>query len=315
VVVVLVALCNVPISRAGKALRSGQLDNAKALVRQAVRLNLAFFPLTFRTTLFAFDVQIRLLLTQSRFVEVEALASVLLIAYRRFRLLKVGHSIEVTLRNYVALAYLGEGRYLDAETLFAEVLEGTKNPLAKAVLLNNVGYCQLELGNIDESHKSLSAAVAHCSQRTSQEKLIFLSINANLARACVQKSLLAEAEARIESGLELAESIKAPAYQIGGCYEAFADLRFAQERYEEAEHHFRNAIDMMQTVLSETHPTIIRVTNRLAQLLEKQGKTNEAHDLFVKAARNEEALQQYIKDSTNAICQEASLKKLPLIMV
>jgi tetratricopeptide (TPR) repeat protein len=305
----------VPVRRANRALRTGQLDRSKALVRQSMRFNLALFPLTFWPTIYAFDVQIRLLLSQSRFVEVEALASVLLVAYRRFRIFNVGRSIELMLRNYIALAYLGQARFLDAEGLFAECLEGTRHRIARTVLMNNVAYCQLELGNIEEAYRLLSTAAAEAKQRTQTEKLVFLAVNSNLARACVKKSLLDEAGQRIERGIELAESAKAPVSQVGNCYEAFGELRFAQDRYEEAEHHFRNSIDMMQTVLSETHPTVIRVTTRLAHVLEKVGKTKEASDLFIKTAINEEALHKHIKESADSICDTASHERLPLTMV
>jgi tetratricopeptide (TPR) repeat protein len=305
--------CNLPVGRALRAIQGGRLDQARLLVRRAMPLNLALFPLTAVPLMFLFDAQLRLLLAESQFVQAEVLANVILVAYDRFRLLPRRRTIEVMLKNFMALAYLGQGRFLEARVLFKECLERSRLQLSKTVILNNIAYCELELGNTDEAYKMLAASVAGAKRRTLPEKLIFLGVSSNMARACVKKSRLEEAQGHLDGCLELAEQTNAPAAQRGIAYEAFGDLRLAQGRYEEAEHHFRSAIDALHGVLSDTHPSMIRITTTLATVLEKEGKLEESARLFTKAAANHDLLQEQIMESVASLCDQGA--HLPITMV
>jgi len=305
--------CGVPAGRALRAIQSGRPDKARLLVRRAMRLNLALFPLTAVPLMYSFDAQLRLLLVESQFVQAEVLAGIVLIAYDRFRLLPRRRTIEVMLKNFMALAYLGQGHFLEAKALFKECLERSRLQLSKTVILNNIGYCELELGNTDEAYKMLAGSVAGAKRRTLPERLIFLGVSSNMARACVKKNLLEEAEKHLDGCLALAEQTNAPAAQRGIAYEAFGDLRLAQGRLEEAEHHFGSAIDALHGVLTDTHPSMIRITTSLATVLEKEGKLEESSRLFRKAAANHEALQQQIMESVASLCDQGA--HLPITMV
>jgi tetratricopeptide (TPR) repeat protein len=305
-VLIVPLFCNRPVARALRALQGGRMEEAKLEVRRAMRLNLALFPISAVSLMYSFDAQVRLLLAQSQFVQAEVFSKVILVAYDRFRLLRRRAAVEVMFKNFIALAYLGQGRFLEARDLFKECLERTRPQISKTVILNNIGYCELELGNIDQAYKMLSASVTGANKRTLHEKAIFMGVNSNMARACVRKSLLEEAEERVEGCIELADQIKASAAQRGIAYEACGDLRLAQARNEEAEHHYRSAIDALRGVLSDTHPTMIRITTSLATVLEKEGKTEESSRLFQKAAADHEALQQQIMESVASICDQGA---------
>jgi tetratricopeptide (TPR) repeat protein len=293
-------------SNASKSLQRGQTERAKLMVARLIKPTLQTFPLTLMALMYLADTELRILLAEARFVEAETLAGILLVAYQRFRLFSYGNSVEAALKNFIAIAYLGQGRYEQAKSLFQACLANARKPVARRVFLNNIGYCDLELGNLDSAYKSLSESAFSTKKRHGYERAIFITASSNLARVCVKKSLLQEAEDLLEKAMIEAEKETDAAQSTGPCFEALGELRFAQGRLEEAEHYLRNALDAVRVKSSEISPHFIRAASTLSYVLEALGKNAEATELAARAVSNREALNKNISDTEEQICKTAS---------
>ncbi len=291
-----------PASNAAKALQRGQIERAKIMVARNIKPTLFTFPLTFLALMYLVDTQLRIMLSEARFVEVETLAGILVVAYRRFRFFKIGNGVEAQLQNFIALGYLGQGRYEQAKGLFEGCLARARGGLARTVFLNNIGYCDLELGNLDAAYKTLTESSSSTKKRGGYQRAIFITASSNLARVCIRKSLLDEAEDLLAKAMAEAEKETNPAQATGPCYVALGELRFAQGRLEEAEHYLRNALDATRVKSSEISPNYIRATETLSKVLERLGKNAEAAELAARAISNKELLDKHISETEEQIC-------------
>jgi len=289
-------------SNALKALQSGQHERSKLMVARSIKPTLMTFPLTFLALMYLLDTQLRILLAEARFVEAETLAGILLVAYRRLRLFKLGNNVESALKNFVAIAYLGEGKYEQAKSLFAECLAVTRNRMARTVFLNNVGYCDLELENLDAAYKTLTESVYPEKKRTGYERAIYITASSNLARVCIKKSLFQEAEDLLDKAMKEGEKEADVARATGPCFEALGELRFAQDRLEEAEHYLRNSLDATRAKGTEMSPMFIRAATTLSKVLQALGKNVEAAEWAARAVSNRESLNNQINETQEQIC-------------
>jgi hypothetical protein len=67
------------------------------------------------------------------------------------------------------------------------------------------------------------------------------------------------------------------------CYEAIAELRLIQERYEEAIDYGNRMLDIRQTTLPEPHPEIINAIELLVRVETARGRSDDAANYAARA--------------------------------
>lgn len=301
-----ISICLVPIRQATNALNAGLTERAAVLTRRAIELNALFFPVSFITFGYSIDAKFRLLMAESRFVEVEALTYLLFAAYQKFRRFHFDNRIEVFLQNYRAIALLGQLRYEEARGVFGHCLESTKKPALKRVLLNNIGHCQLELGQPELALPTLQEAIGLQKARSRADDMINSHLQYNLAKCLIKLNNLREAEDAANRALALGQATRSTVYVTGHCYVVIGEVKMAQGHFDEAEQHMRSGLETMRSRFAENNPAVIKVTRMLAALLSKMGRDREADELRHTAEMAEVSLEHQC-NVTFRCCLELSM--------
>jgi tetratricopeptide (TPR) repeat protein len=105
-----------------------------------------------------------------------------------------------------------------------------------------------------------------------------------------EQGLYEKAEQTYRMALEAESKYEDPSKQAMKLWNAFAQVRVAQWRYEEAEGLFTEGIRIGKSELPGTgHPLTLRLINGLAVLRTKQKQYDEAEDLFGEALKGRKA--------------------------
>lgn len=119
-------------------------------------------------------------------------------------------STDLKLRESLALHYREEGKYAEAEGLYAAAADLAEDPASAAVLWNNAGICALRTYDTDRAVECFRSAVEAATQIPSGDGPRLSKIYAHLTAAYYEGSRMREAWSAAHQALILAEETAEP---------------------------------------------------------------------------------------------------------
>lgn len=230
-------------------------------------------------------LQARLLLLQGRYMEMEAL---LLICRGSIEedvdLSTVPRNERVA--NDLACTYIGQERYEDAERILRTLVEGRQGSAYKRFSVINLALCYVKMNRPDDATKVLDA---HENLLRKMDKLLTIRVTLIRALIDVQNKKFETVDERLEEMIPVARKMNESNEFIAVCYQALAEVRHLQRRIDEADLHYRTAIDLLKSNDNPSYWSLGQVIRDYAKMLEAEGKIADAERQRKLAARYEHA--------------------------
>jgi tetratricopeptide (TPR) repeat protein len=275
-IVAISILANLPTVDALQALKKYQYPQAQVLTKRALIWSVRLFPITSWALTYAIDAQLRLLYKDARFIEAEALV-LLLAAVQKSNIMNSSHHPRnLFLANHLAISYLGQNRYAEASDIFRRLIPTAPNAKLRLTLTNGLGVSDFMDGKYDQAYDVLKTALPELKTKSHFDRRLSAYIKCTLGRVCAKKGLVDESEVLLEEAHSLREALPASPEERGISFQGLAELRSAQQRWEEAELNYRNAISLLRDSLAPEHWALILCLRDFAVVLEKIGKKEQA---------------------------------------
>ncbi|MBX9667358.1 MAG: tetratricopeptide repeat protein [Candidatus Obscuribacterales bacterium] len=271
--------------------------------------NTAFYPLTMYTLDLCSFVQFRMLTLQGRHAEFEALTRVVWASMTK-SLVHSGIPKNPGIAHYLSCAYVSQRRYDEAIEIVLNALSTTRSkdvlaPFNVVVL----AICYVHTGRFDEAQALLeryshvlAKAPNTVSRRVSYIEAIVLK----------QRGDLDQAEQKIEDTLAKSSMKPYEAEEFTAlCYRVLADIRYRQNRVEEAELHYRNAIDLFKVNSNPNYFDLSDILRDYAQMLSGIGRKEQAQNLESEADRCDAAYLERELSRLDHIREAIAGKKRP----
>jgi tetratricopeptide (TPR) repeat protein len=234
-----------------------------------------WYPYTHNSHLAATDAFVRLLMLEGRFVEFQAVTLYswgLIEPQARWRK-KSPKNWGVA--NNLAVALLSQWKFEEAAEVFRDLLKRPADKRAEAILLNNLSLCLVRMGQIEEADKTLAEAIKKASPRVRQ----YIGWRMDFIKASIEteRENLAEAEQYVEKARDIAIRFQDNLECQPRCDALMGRVRAKQNRMEEAELYYKNAIDAMSAANNPSYIALAVYTLEFAELLQSQGKTEPAN--------------------------------------
>lgn len=262
----------------------GKYIQARRLSNNVMRISWATYP--YSPLLQCVTNHFQLLLFDSRFVEVRTLSHALCATYEHFyRRHPLKANMTMLITNLEAIAMLSLGQNAEAKALFEKCLTAKSNT-GRLILLYNIGVADANLKNFEEAEKRFSES---CSCKGPMYlKLQF--VYPCWAMALIKLGRADEARHLLDQSETHFARIQSFSIQRGTHHRALAHLHSYEGNFEEAEQHFLTAIDLMRKHLRNTHPTLTRCINELADFYSQRGDAEKAAKLRAEATESAEQL-------------------------
>ncbi len=288
--------------------RRDYLSTAR-LLDSALWWNTAFYPLTMYTLDLCSFVQFRMLTLQGRHAEFEALTRVVWASMTKSAVCS-GIPKNPGIAHYLSCAYVSQRRYDEAIEI---VLNSLANIRSKDVLapFNVVvlAVCYVHTGRFDQAQALLEryAQVLAKAPHTVSRRVTYIE-----AIILKQRGELDQAEQKIEDTLAKSNMKPHEADEFTAlCYRVLADIRFRQERVEEAELHYRNAIDLFKANSNPNYFDLSDTLRDYARMLSAIGRTEQARNLESEANRCDAAYLERELSRLDHIREHIAGKKRP----
>ena len=189
--------------------------------------------------------------------------------------------------NYLALAYFRAGQYTKAVRLFNELIEarrrqGRENTGMDLWYKCNLACIYKQQGRYEEAEQLLLTTLE--TGKWESKSMGMAHYGHLLVYIYIEQGLYEKAEQTYHMAMEAESKFEDPSMQAMRLWNAFAPLRVAQGRYEEAEELFTKGIRIGNSELPGTeHPLTLCHINGLALLRTKQKRYEEAGSLFNQA--------------------------------
>jgi CHAT domain-containing protein/Tfp pilus assembly protein PilF len=184
--------------------------------------------------------------------------------------------------NDLALLYLQQDRYADAEPLLKRALAVREKALGPdhptvAPELNNLAKLYDDQNRYADAELLYKRALAiHEKWRGPEHPRFANSLN-NLAVLYTHQSRYSDAEPLFKRALLIREKVFGPDHLVvATSLTSLADLYRAQGRYADAEPLYRRALEIKVKVLGPDHPNVAQLLNKLADLYRAQGRYADA---------------------------------------
>jgi tetratricopeptide (TPR) repeat protein len=263
---------------------TGPLDKAEAMLRESlgIRRNL---PGDHRWDIAGTLHNLALpVWRQGNFAEAEDLTRESVAIYRE--LSQRGNSDVSTAfsKSLVRLAsvLLNQGKLAEAESIVHEAVElNRKQGSVDFWALQALGEILRAQGKFTEAETTLRDALAVARQLTSNEELVVAETLRSLAHTLFDAGKLNEAELAIRDALKVHEKVgdRKRSPHLAWSLEQLAFILRAQGRLDEIEQPLREAWSIKKKALGDKHADTIGTLNTLIEVLEKQGKRDEAETL------------------------------------
>ena len=197
-----------------------------------------------------------------------------------------GDQIRLTALNNLATAYMGSGRYEEAESIYREAIGVGAKVLGRehpeyATTLNNLAGLLEATGRFQEAEFLFREAAGVMAKALGKEHPEYATVLSNLAGLLESSGRYKEAETLYH------ESIKIDAKVLGKEHLNYAtrlnnlaELLRKTGRFEEAEPLYLEAIDIVVGTLGKAHPNYASAISNLAGLLDSTGRHQEAESLY-----------------------------------
>lgn len=154
--------------------------------------------------------------------------------------------------------------------------------VSKSIAAANMGWVRFLTGDYEESEKYSLEALSYMGSDAESMEWVWVKIGilTNLARAYVRLDKLAESEKIANEALGLFTSQSThPGIRAGEIELAFAELRLAQDRLDEAILHANSAVDCYRGAFSPGNASMVYAMRVLAAVLERSGNTEDAEKI------------------------------------
>ncbi len=164
--------------------------------------------------------------------------------------------------NDLAVVYMDQGRYAEAEPLYKRSLEIYEQSLGKehphvAAALNNLAWLYYEQGRYDEAEPLYKRDLEICEKSLSKDHPSVATTLNNLALLYKSQGRYAEAEPLYKRDLEISEkSLGKDHPSVATSLNNLANLYNSQGRYEEAEPLYQRALAILKEKFPDGHPNI-----------------------------------------------------------
>ena len=195
----------------------------------------------------------------------------------------------VNCQFWIAELYNAQGRYIEAEPLYQQILEIRQNLLGKISLqvaqsLHSLAELYRSQGRYTEAEPLYQQALGQRQHLLGKNHLqVAQSLN-DLAILHYLQGRYTEAEPLFQQALEMRQYLLGEEnYQIAQSLGSLALLYNSQGRYGEAEPLYQRALILEKYLLGEEHLDVATTVNNLALLYNLQGRYSEAEPLFQQA--------------------------------
>jgi tetratricopeptide (TPR) repeat protein len=212
-------------------------------------------------------------------------------AYQFFQKeLGLKHEATVHAMNDLALFYLRQGRYNEAEPLLAKALEtsrrikGDHHDEMLYYSMNDLSQQYVQEGRHNEAEPVLVRAL-EISRRIWGEQNLHTTANMwSLGRLYIKQGRYDQAEPLLFKSLKSIRRLQGEENRQASAHmNALGVLYTKQGRYDEAEPLLVKAVEVRTRVLGEEDPFVLEFVNDLGVLYREQGQYEEAEQLFAKA--------------------------------
>lgn len=189
--------------------------------------------------------------------------------------------------NNLALLYLEQGRYKQAEPLFQQALElrqrFIKDHPSVADSLTNLGDLYYSLGEYKRAESLFQQALEMRKRLLGDHPAIADSLN-NLAALYYSQGRYREAQPLYKQALEISQRLLGKDHpDVATSQSNLATLYKRLQRYSEAESLYRQALDIRRCWFGNKHLAVAESKQNLASLYYTQGIYSEAESLFLEA--------------------------------
>ncbi len=242
------------------------------LLSHALWWNSFCAPLTYYTFFSCAQIQSRLLLSQGRYTEMEALLLISRAAHER-RVVGGSMPKHSVIANDLACTYIAQHRFSEAAELLKHVLSGRCSELIKHYARLNLALCSVKMNLIDEAIKILDVAEKGFSKPPAA-----LQLRAKIVKAMIDlKSKRYEAaELKLEDAIAGARKSKESNELLAVCYITFAELRWKQDRIEEADLYYRTGVDLYKVNSEPSYWSLAAGLREYAEMLRATGDEAES---------------------------------------
>ncbi len=209
---------------------------------------------------------------------------------------------EMRIFNDLALLYMDQGRYVEAESLWRRNQDLNAN---NAYAVNHLANLYFTWGKLKEAETETLRAVKLGSDPANRNTIAVPYGFYNLAQLAILKGKYKPAESAYN------EALKSCKTQFGekhsyytSLLQAVAELHRKESRYAEAESELREVLKLRQDIFNSDHPLIADAMSALAATLADEGKYREAAELAEKAAKNQSTV---FEDRDNLYIARADL--------
>lgn len=200
------------------------------------------------------------------------------------------HAFTVHAMKDLALLYLRQGRYDEAEPFLAKTLDASrriKDDDHDEMLYHSVSDLSQQYvaeGRHNEAEPVLVRALEISRRIWGEENLHTTGSMWSLGRLYIKQGRYDDAEPLLVESLENIRRIQGEESRPASAHmNALGVLRTKQGRYDEAEPLLVKAVEIRTRLLGEEDPFVLEFMNDLAVLYREQGQYKEAEDLFGKA--------------------------------
>ncbi len=198
--------------------------------------------------------------------------------------------------NILAILYINQGRYAEAEKLQIETIEGQKRVLGAddpqtLASMNNLANLYSDLGRYAESEVLAVAALeAHKRVRGPEDKRTLSYMN-NLAGLYTDTGRYDEAEPLLVEALEIQKRVLGADHpETLASINNLANLYSWQGRNAEAESLYVETLEIARRIYGAEHPATLGFMNNLARQYAGEGRFAEAEPLYVEALEAQERI-------------------------
>jgi serine/threonine protein kinase/Flp pilus assembly protein TadD len=192
------------------------------------------------------------------------------------------------IKKNLAVSYLCQGRYNDAEQLLKELIRADEESEdyagIKPGLYKSMGVTYTEQGRYGEAEKLLKDALKELRQKRGYRHPIILSWMLSLSQLHIEQERYAEAEVLLQEALQIAREKMGPEQRLTlNLMNAYAVLHTKKGQYDQAEKLFDEVLKGRQSELGDDHPATLETLNDFGILRREQQQYDEAESLLRQA--------------------------------
>lgn len=264
-----------------RAFSMRQYDLVNRRANEALLWNIRWYPFTHFQVAACSRIQVMLLMIEGRYVEFEALTRYAW-GFMDRKSNPTATPKHWALANNLGVALLMQHRYDEASTIMKDLLDKTKDKNARLYLLNNLALSLVRGKKLQEAELYLQEAI-----KIAGGKLDSMLIGPRLqfVRGVIllEKNMLDDAAESIISSKNNSMRRNEPVEFEADCEAALGAVRRKQSRLDEAELHFMNAIDVLESAPNPPYLTLAIYLNEFAAIKQEQGKHEEAAQISKRA--------------------------------